>query len=428
MLFIGLICATSAVCAADYYVSPAGTAAWSECTNIATPCSWQTAMANAVADDVVLFRGGTYDLGVFASQPSMLYTRMYPANSGTAGHPITFAAYPGETPALTGTVTATSQEAWFGCGNETANRDYISWDGFSATMIVNSGTRETAVFRAAGDHCTLRNSRFYGVDVGSRPYNTSFVRAETASNALIENNYFRDLISVSASAVNTTAIWVIGIHNLENQITVRNNTFENCEGGVYGKGNPQNVTVHNNFMYCGSNTCMDAVYFNRQLEGGVTPNERNVYRNVIVGYQMAVVSNPDSIATPGLHVYNNTIYSPNNTDDGIYLGGALTGAQVYNNILANLSPSLRYYDGVVSYSNYNNFYRAAGNVWNRNYATNYTSLAFWTAATGFDANSITSDPLFVNAGGANPEDYKLQASSPARTAGRGGAYATVMGA
>ena len=89
---------------------------------------------------------------------------------------------------------------------------------------------------------------------------------------------------------------------------------------------------------------------------------------------------------------------------------------------------MRYYDATVSYSDRNAFYRAAGNVWNRNYSTDYTSLAAWTAATGFDANSITSDPLFVNAGGSNPEDYKLQVNSPARTGGRGGAYATVMGA
>ena len=422
--------------AADYYVSPTGTATWANCSgstplNGTSACSWQTAMANAVAGDVVYFRGGTYDLGTFTNNTgNMKDTKMYPANSGTASNPITFIAYPGEVPNITGTVTATSQQAWFGCGgdDDRANRDYITWDGFSATMKVNLGSNaETAIFRVAGDHCTIKNSNFTGVDVGNWPYNTEFVRIETATNALIENNYFRDLTSVSYAAVNTAAVY---FHMLSNTTTVRNNTIENCEGGIYGKGNSANVSIYNNFIFNSSGTSLYGIWYKRSATGGEASTTRRVYQNVIVGHDTGILFEDGGVAVSDSLIYNNTIYTSNGTDDGIHIDNNFINTEVFNNIIYRSNPYLRYYDGTVSYSNYNAFYSTSGNVWNRNYDpnANYTTLPAWTAATGLDVNSITTDPLFVNAGGTSAADYKLQANSPARTSGRGGSYATVMGA
>jgi hypothetical protein len=80
-----------------------------------------------------------------------------------------------------------------------------------------------------------------------------------------------------------------------------------------------------------------------------------------------------------------------------------------------------------AYADYNAYY--GGGYWNLNYNDqyNYNTLTDWRTATNLDSNSIISNPLFVNAGGTSPEDYKLQAGSPARI-GRGGSYASVMGA
>lgn len=408
--------------AATYYVSPSGSAAWSSCINISTPCSRQTAMANALAGDLVYFRGGTYDLGTFDNDDTSLVgnTRMYPANSGEAGSPITFIAYPGEIPNITGTVTSTSQEAWFGCGqgDETKNtrRNYITWDGFSATMKVNTGSTsfETALFRVAGDHCIIRNSNFTGIDVGNWAYNTAFVRVEAATNAVIENNYFHDLISLSYDAVNTASVY---FNSLSNLTTVRNNTVENCEGGIYGKGNSANVSIYNNFIYNSANNGLYGVWYKRSNFLGEASTTRRVYQNVIVGYSPAIWFENGGVTVMGSLIYNNTIYASNGTNDGIDIQTDHTNTQVFNNIISNNNPFLRYYDGTVSYSNYNAFYRAAGNIWNRNFTTDYTTLTSWTAATGFDSNSINSNPLFVNAGGSNPEDYRLQSSSPAISAG-----------
>src|SRR3990172_2968072 len=118
--------------AGTYYVSPTGVATWANCSG-ATPlngtsaCSWQTAMANAVADDVVYFRGGTYSVEASCSghwdTPAMR-----PTNSGTVGHYITFIAYPSETPIVT-PCTASRVSPAFGA----MYSDYIIWDGFTGT-------------------------------------------------------------------------------------------------------------------------------------------------------------------------------------------------------------------------------------------------------------------------------------------------------
>ena len=63
------------VSAADYYISPIGTASWSQCININTPCSLSTANANAQAGDTIYMRGGTYTGQQIA-----------PSNSGTANN------------------------------------------------------------------------------------------------------------------------------------------------------------------------------------------------------------------------------------------------------------------------------------------------------------------------------------------------------
>jgi hypothetical protein len=102
VLFMALVIFISAstASAATYYVSPAGSASWPSCMNISTPCSAQTAMANAVAGDTIYFRGGQYAVGQ-SYYPS---ASLQPSHSGTAESPITFMAYPGETPIINGNV------------------------------------------------------------------------------------------------------------------------------------------------------------------------------------------------------------------------------------------------------------------------------------------------------------------------------------
>ncbi len=405
--------------AADYYVSPTGAATWANCSgttplNGTSACSWQTAMASAVADDIVYFRGGTYNVGTIGSQRD--YANMRPSNSGTAGNPITFIAYSGETPVITGTVINGSVAAYFGC----SYNNYITWDGFAATLQVYSGSYETQTWGAWGStYCTIKNSNFTGVNVGSRVYNTSFVRIVGSTYSTIENNYFHDLIGTTG-AVNTAGIWLFE----GDYTTIRNNTFYNTKGAVYGKDDVSSADIYNNFVYNPTLDDVQGIYINRNA-GGTTVGF-NIYQNVMVGCSIELVGVGGIVNNS--KIYNNTIYNTNG-NEGVSISSGVSNVEIFNNIIYGPSPLLRYYTAsTYSYANNNSFYRSSSFVWNLNWTTNYTSIASWTAATGFDANSITSNPLFVNTGGASAADYKLQANSPARTSGRGGSYATVMGA
>ena len=68
-------------------------------------------------------------------------------------------------------------------------------------------------------------------------------------------------------------------------------------------------------------------------------------------------------------------------------------------------------------SNYNEFHPDGATLFRFN-VTNY-NIANWKTATSGDANSITTDPAFVNAGGSYnlDTDFKIPTGSPAKDAG-----------
>jgi len=119
-----------------------------------------------------------------------------------------------------------------------------------------------------------------------------------------------------------------------------------------------------------------------------------------------------------LMFYNNAIY---NSDEGtlVLTGENHRNITIFNNLVStNGSNSffVSYYLGSAFplFADYNNFYGTG--YWRLN-GTDYTNLTLWANATGLDNNSITTDPSFVNPGGRNSSDYKLNSSSPAINAG-----------
>lgn len=404
--------------AGTYYVSPTGVALWTSCTNTSTPCSWQTAMASAAAGDLVYFRGGTYNVGTIG--PNRDYANMSPTNSGTAGNPITFKAYPGEIPTITGTVdnsgtSTTSTAAYFGCSYV----NYVTWDGFAATLQIYSYTNtETQTFAAwHSNYCTIKNSNFTGVNVGTRPYNVSFVRIEGSDYATVENNYFHDLTGTFDVAVNTTDIWLFDSH----YAAVKNNTMANSLGGVYAKTTASNASIYYNFIYNGSNTCFQGVNLNCETDNACTGHM--VYQNVIVGCDSGFYFRTDNAAS-GIKAYNNVIYGPN-ASDAIDIDLPNSGVEVFNNVVVAKSSLERFDPAAIAYANNNIFYSTGSPEWYVGWTTPYTTLSAWTAATGFDANSFVENPKFANPGGSKPGDYKINANH--KNYGRGGTYSSVIG-
>jgi hypothetical protein len=407
VLFI-IVLFSSLSYAGTYYVTPTGNAAWSACTNINTPCSWQTAMTNAAPGDTVYFRNGTYDPGT--SCPSTWeYIGIAPKNSGTdANHPITFKAYPGETPVIKACPNAMPA---FGARDV----NYIVWDGFSGTTVDNAGEVWLFLYwNSTGS--VVKNCKFTG-NARTIYNNAAPLRVEQSSNNEVVNNVIHGMTG-NSDAVNTAAIWLFDATGAQ----VHNNTIYNCMNGIMQKTGPNvNNAIYKNFIY---SITTSGIMLNEEAVGG---SGDKVYQNVLVNNgSIAIDVYPNSGTgeyQTNYQIYNNTIYG---SGTGIEIGPSARTNQVWNNIIQQTgsgNPLLRYYTGasMPSLSDYNDFF-SSGGIWNLDFSTDYSSLTAWQTATSLDVHSITTNPQFLKPGGTNVADYRRK-SYPAN--GQGG---SVMGA
>lgn len=108
------------------------------------------------------------------------------------------------------------------------------------------------------------------------------------------------------------------------------------------------------------------------------------------------------IAGSGVTIYNNTVYEP--TGDAIYVGANSSNIKIENNILWTLAGVDIFVDPTSESgfkSDYNDlYYTAAGNAGEWENVTESTLLA-WSGATSNDPDSISANPLFVNAAGGD---------------------------
>src|SRR3954469_9955997 len=113
LLAFGALALTLPAHAADWYVSPTGTAA-TGCTTRSTPCALASAASTAVAGDTVYLMNGVYN------------QQLIVANSGTAAAPITFKADQCATPIIE-SATSTDDAQSTGVYSETG--EYLHFEG-----------------------------------------------------------------------------------------------------------------------------------------------------------------------------------------------------------------------------------------------------------------------------------------------------------
>ncbi|MEK7705120.1 MAG: MopE-related protein, partial [Myxococcota bacterium] len=380
--------------AETYYVAHDGASAWQQCTVIGSPCSWQTAMANAVADDLVYFQSGTYDVEDECSG-SWEYIAMAPANSGTAGHPITFMAYPGHTPRVNGCIS--NESPAFGARDV----DYIIWDGFSSGTLHDSDRENWFFLYWNSNYSIVRNCTFAGIDsaLGDGHRNSAPIRVEDAHDVEIYDN---DLRCSGGQVINSACVYLFAAVRTK----VHHNTMHEGDYGVMQKINVNTDNeIYNNFIH--SLAYSGVVLTEENVDG----SGHKVHHNVFVDIgQIAVETYPNGTALQhGAQFFNNTIH---NARDGIVLSEDSRSGQVWNNIIAQPTRAFLTYDtgaALPAYCDYNNFHGSGTR----------------TEEAGYDTHSITTDPGFVNAGGMTPESYK-RTSYP--TNGRGAPFDSVMGA
>jgi hypothetical protein len=208
------------------------------------------------------------------------------------------------------------------------------------------------------------------------------------------------------------------IHDLENW---NDNAYNNHHNGIAlfsGNTNTQvSGYVYNNYFYgdFGNGTAVfdvqngsvetDTVYF------------FNNYANVTAttgttGGDGCIFSDNGSGATV-IHIYNNTCVGVN-TMGGIAIAESGNTTYAENNIIQNWNTPFWLFDSapLPTALNYNDWYQpsiGSNGIWDNN-GVSYNTLSSWTAASGFDANSITGNPSLNS-------DGTLGANSAARSLG-----------
>lgn len=435
-LFIA--CCTLQTWAGIYWVSPTGSSSWASAESAsplsgAACASVNTANSNAVAGDIVYFRGGSYG-----------NKSINPSNNGTSGNRITFEAYTGETPIFTDTSGADTISIWI-------RRSYITIKGMTVDetgrhLLIDSGdyveiadctfqgryrVNQIKMYDVANDGNSVEHLWFHGntvavqgsisgdpVDDNGGTQHGIFGNDDLAANATFENNDFR----------------LGGHHNLETygpNNVVRNNTWFHANAFTNGgPGTPKYAPDDNgkwgnrNYQieYQQAGNARNVVEGNRFGPSGTPPDDdggdgvsivsnANIFRyNQIYGAQNNGILLKDGGAggdADNNRIYNNTIYGSgryDNTNGGSPIS-PYTGAQWQG-------AAIRYYTAAVNGNISKNNILYGGN--NNDFAgitgTN-TEVNNWKNADG--------DPSFVDttvsstAYSASQPDLTLQSGSGA---------------
>jgi parallel beta-helix repeat protein len=404
----------SASAATNYVVNNTASCSDTGPGNASQPfCTIAAAAKAAKAGDAVLVSAGNY-AGMSVN----------PANSGTAGNPITFAANPGVT--ISGGTKAFAL----------SSRNYIVISGFtisgtsSAGISVSSGANDTA----ANNVITQTGS--YGISVSG------------GSNDTVSGN-----TESFAGTPQTSPAAGISFSNVSGGVIQGNITHDNSAHGIYLTGSTTGVLVegntsyHNAYQYQRNANGIDDIAPGNSIIGNVTYANEDTGINIYTGGNNALVADNvsydngdhgiDDYNVTGGRIIGNTIYD--NCTDGINVEGTSGNYTIEDNIsmknatgaVINPTPILQS-NGKPDYTNLCN--RRIGNigvydsapasttadynlVWQSGAGAEYTwaGIAYSTqaalyGATGQEQHGIFHDPGFVNGASWN---FQLTAGSPA---------------
>ncbi len=265
----------------------------------------------------------------------------------------------------------------------------------------------------------IRNEVFNNVT----GYSENISAAGNFSHFLIEGNIVHDNTNIGIDVTGNYGVAPIAAYDQGRYGTIRYNTVYNCNSpyspaaGIYVDGG-RDIIVENNLSfhngYGGEIGCE---------ENGSTSNvifRNNVfYENEFAGISLGGYDTNTTGIVLASSIYNNTFY--NNDTGNNYHGPLLLSesadCKIENNIFYISSQNVFQYAYRTQTNlslNYNLVYCAAGaNAIEVSGNYNTTGIQNYYNASGYGANSIFGDPLFVNLTG----DFHLTANSPAIDAG-----------
>jgi len=297
------------------------------------------------------------------------------------------------------------------------------------------------------------------------------IQTDVANNSTIKNNQISNLISYSTGSGNVRGIFIKkGTNNVSDNIiskistassfttpliglTFTNSSFDNIISGnmiseleILNQSILSRTVIGMNMEFSGTNTISKNFVFDIYIPSGSTSTNiygikavsgTATYSNNIIKLGTSVSSTIYGIHDSGsesCNIYHNTVYINGNPTSGNLKSYAFYSASNSNtiNYQNNIFVNARSNSGATgkNYAAYFN-YSSAGSL-TLNYNVYYTSgtggvLGFYASAdktdlpiiTGQDANSLKTNPGFINANGSNSVDYKPVVTKFAGISGTG---------
>jgi parallel beta-helix repeat protein len=338
-----------------YYAAPNGSD--NNAGTIDKPwASMSGAAGKMKAGDVTYFRAGTYSASVSLH------------GSGSAGAPITFAGYPGESALIT-------------TGNGDTISVYGSYLTFDHLHISCSSGSGQGIAIVAGYHdvtisyCEVANGKGQGITV-------------SGNSNLIYHNLIHDNGSHAAL---DHGIYVEGGSNVIRSNTIYNNWAYGIqlydEAGTVEAGN----TIEYNYIYHNGYgaTSLGNDYLAGLIVATGHPNSVVRYNRFCDNSQYGILfenNEPGSQITNNVFCYNGVggVYT-----DSVGAGTSITGNVFYNDANWELS-------SVTGVTSNNNTYEGNNGSPNLQWNGKTESLANFQAGSGQDKNSVVADPKFKN--------------------------------
>ncbi len=403
-----------------YYVSPSGNDA-NAGTNPAAP--WRTvgkAVTNLVAGQTAYLRAGTYNEKNLVVQ-----------HSGSVGNYVTFAAYPGDLPALP---VMDAGGATSGGIIDLNTQSYVQVSGIQFQNgfqgIINGvGSSNPAML---GSHVLVQSNLFFNlasVAIFLDYISSSAVIGNLASNTV--SSSYGECISIAFSEYVDIASNIV-----ENSTT----STAGGEGlGIRGK----HLRIYGNIIHDLNPTQRPGIYMDAY---GSINNDVQAFNNIVFNcHEGIIVSSELGNRSDNMWVYNNVVYDCAGYTMGIVdwvsNGYLVNNVTFENNTLAQsvmTNGSSFYPQGLDLFApqgtnitiRNNIFYNyTSGNLITAAHGTptnqvfKYSNLSSNGTSAAIGSNSIFADPKFVNAASKN---YQLQSSSPAINVGASNSLAFDM--
>lgn len=408
-----------------------GQPAYDASVSSGTPTTLGTAMAHAVGGNKVRCSPGVYVGNLTGSRNTPSFR---PSGIGTSVNPIIFfAQYPaaynwGSTSlyseirrpgALSGTLCPAM--------GAVSGSNYVFFDGFYGDEEQTLSAPNRGLFYAGGGVTGVQYRRCAftrgGDYTGTSGHNPNAIYFEGTVNSVVTDCYFSGRVRVYPSNLRQTGN--IEVYNSDGYLLQYNthdgnytgqyikenddptystdgrmcyNRFLNVQRGLLQQQGVANEIDHNLVYLCNASDAFAAIDL---IGGPPRPNkDYNIHHNTLV------VGGPAS----GWDINSSEIVTSEFKNNIVYAESGHTGRMVL------FSGTISLWDWA-DWELDNNCYYSVGGTYTFSSlpaGAAISGIAAWRTETGDEANSITSDPLFVN---ASTHDYRLQSGSPA--AGKG---------